>query len=225
MYDGSLCGYWEAIVTFQQMIVLCDADGVVDMTPQALVARTSIPLEHIKRGIELLGQPDKHSRSSLEGGRRIIPIDPNRPWGWEIVNYEYYKTLANKEDKKEKDRLRLAEKRSQPTDSKECRKVSQSVADVAYVNVNVLVGIDEKAWNEWMEYRKAIGKPIKPASVQAAMRRMLKHGEGQAAAVEHSIANGYQGLYGAKDEGNKRNGEKRLSAVDEVRAATGGRRF
>lgn len=112
MFNGSLCGKWEAIVTFQQMIVLCDSFGIVDMTPEALTARTSIPLKHIKTGIRLLEQPDKYSRSDLEGGRRLVRIDPDRSWGWQIVNYEYYKTLASREDKREKDRTRLAEKRS-----------------------------------------------------------------------------------------------------------------
>ena len=45
MYDGSMYGQWEAIITMQQMIVLADKDGIVDITPPALSARTSIPLE------------------------------------------------------------------------------------------------------------------------------------------------------------------------------------
>ncbi len=50
MYDSTLAEDWRALVTFQQMIILCDADGMLDMTPQALSRRTSIPIEHIKSG-------------------------------------------------------------------------------------------------------------------------------------------------------------------------------
>ena len=43
MYDGTLYGQWEAIVTFQQLIVLADYHGVVDMTPPAIAAPTKNP--------------------------------------------------------------------------------------------------------------------------------------------------------------------------------------
>ena len=53
MYEGSLYGQWEAIITFQQMIVIADDEGFVDITPPALSAKTSIPLEIIQKGIEI----------------------------------------------------------------------------------------------------------------------------------------------------------------------------
>lgn len=121
IYDGTLYGQWEAIVTFQQMIVLADSVGVVDMTPPALSARTSIPLEIIATGLKTLAQPDPYSRTPDNEGRRIELIDETRPWGWRIINYEYYRSLASREDKREKDRLRIAEKRDKS-------RVSQDVA-------------------------------------------------------------------------------------------------
>jgi Asp-tRNA(Asn)/Glu-tRNA(Gln) amidotransferase A subunit family amidase len=136
MYDGSLYGQWEAIVTMQQMIVLCDAGGVVDMTPQAMAARTSIPLEIIEKGLELLMKPDRYSRTPGCDGRRIELIDDNRPWGWIIVNYDKYRWLASAEEKREADRIRIAEKRAKSKvsqDVAECRNESQDVAKVANV--------------------------------------------------------------------------------------------
>lgn len=148
MYDGSLYGQWEAIVTFQQMIVLSDAEGFVDMTPQALAARTSIPLEIINKGIELLSAPDKYSRSPDCDGRRIELVDVKRPWGWRIVNYPIYRRMASADEKRESDRLRIAEKRraergergtfhEEQTDEKSqgvagSREASCEVANVAY---------------------------------------------------------------------------------------------
>lgn len=140
MYDGSLYGQWEAIVTMQQMIVLADAGGVVDMTPQAMAARTSIPLEIIEKGIALLMQPDKYSRTRGCEGRRIELIDDERPWGWHIVNYDKYKWLASSEEKREADRVRIAEKREKSRMSQsvaESRDVSPDVANVAQVEVEV----------------------------------------------------------------------------------------
>lgn len=85
MYDGSLYGKWQALVTFQQMVVLCDSDGVVDMTPQALAARTSIPLEIIHQGIADLEQPDPQARFPAYEGRAVVRLSPLRAWGWRIV--------------------------------------------------------------------------------------------------------------------------------------------
>lgn len=59
-------------------------------------------------------------------------------------------------------------------------------------------GLDLSAWERWVEYRKSINKALKPASVQAAQKALAKHGSQQAAVVEQSIANGWQGLFGLK---------------------------
>jgi hypothetical protein len=66
MYEGTLYGHWEAIVTLQQMLVLCNQDGVIDMTPQAIAARTSIPFEIISKGIDRLIAPDAIARHEYQ---------------------------------------------------------------------------------------------------------------------------------------------------------------
>lgn len=136
MYEGTLYGRWEAIVTFQQLIVLADEDGVVEMTPPAIAARTSIPLEIIEKGIKILEEEDKYSRTPSEEGRRIVLLDEDRPWGWRIVNYLRYRNIASREDKKRKDRERIAEKRNKNSDVAGCRNQSQSVANVAYTDTD-----------------------------------------------------------------------------------------
>lgn len=95
IYDGTLAEDWRALITFQQFIVLCDADGIVDMTPQSISRRTGIPIEHIKAGIEILEKVDRFSRTPDEDGRRIELIDEHRPWGWHIVNHEKYKNMRD----------------------------------------------------------------------------------------------------------------------------------
>lgn len=100
MYDGSLYGQWEAIVTFQQLIVLADKDGFIEITPVSLSARTSIPIEIIQKGIEILESDDPNSRTIGNNGKRILRINPDRLWGWKIVNYEKYRDIASQEDRK-----------------------------------------------------------------------------------------------------------------------------
>lgn len=107
MYEGTLYGHWEAIVTLQQMIVLCDADGIVDMTPQAIAARTSIPLEIIQKGIQVLSEPDPYSRTPGAEGRRIELIDGHRPWGWHLINHEKYKRMQDADTIRQQTRDRV----------------------------------------------------------------------------------------------------------------------
>jgi len=111
MYDGTLVEDWRALVTFQQMIILCDADGVIDMTPQAISRRTGIPIEHIKAGIEVLEQGDPYSRSPDEDGRRIKRLDDHRPWGWYIVNHDKYKNRRDADEVRARNRERKRRQR------------------------------------------------------------------------------------------------------------------
>ena len=97
MYDGTLAEDWRALITFQQMVILCDADGMIDMTPAAISRRTGIPIEHIKAGIEILENPDPYSRTEDESGCRISRIDAHRPWGWIVINHNKYKALQDAE--------------------------------------------------------------------------------------------------------------------------------
>jgi hypothetical protein len=113
MYEGTLAGHWQAIVTMQQLVVLATKDGVVDMTADAISRRTSIPLDIITVGLEHLAKPDPYSRTPGEDGKRIVPLDDHRPWGWKLVNHGKYRALRNLEEKREADRDRMAEKRKQ----------------------------------------------------------------------------------------------------------------
>jgi len=100
MYDGTLYGQWQAIITFQQLIVLADQEGFVDLTPPAIAARTSIPLKIIERGISILESEDPYSRTEGENGKRILRMNPDRPWGWQIVNYKKYRNMASQDHRR-----------------------------------------------------------------------------------------------------------------------------
>lgn len=123
MFKGSLYGQWEAIVTFTVMIVLADQHGDVDMTPEALSAQTSIPLEIIRRGIADLEQPDPESRTPDEEGRRIVRVSDSRNWGWHITNYEHYRQMRSLEERREYMRQYQRSRRS-------ARRATRSVSEV-----------------------------------------------------------------------------------------------
>ncbi len=64
-------------------------------------------------------------------------------------------------------------------------------------------GLDLEAWRQFVEYRRGIGKSIKPPSVKAAQRRLVRlaqDGSSQTAIVAQSVENGWQGLFALKQE-------------------------
>ena len=114
MYDGTLAtkGPWQAMVTFQQMIILADKGGIVDMTAEAISRRTTIPLEIIRIGIVTLEQADPESRTPDEEGRRITRLSSEREWGWRIVNHEHYRRIRSQDERREYMRLYQAKRRA-----------------------------------------------------------------------------------------------------------------
>lgn len=128
IYDGTLADNWQALITFQQLLILADDDGVVDMTVAAIHRTTGIPLEHLEQGIKVLEAPDHGSRTPDMEGRRIARLDEHRPWGWFLVNFRKYRQMQSREDKKEADRARMAEKRAAGK-SKEISSVADSRAE------------------------------------------------------------------------------------------------
>lgn len=137
MYDGSIYGKWKAIVTFQQMIALADKDGVVDMTAEALAARTSIPLDIISEGIETLEAPDQVSRTPDEEGRRIVRLDADRPWGWRITNYQKYREIRTAEERREYHRQYYHKKRKKTQQSSTISTKTQPTQPIVEAEVEV----------------------------------------------------------------------------------------
>lgn len=159
IYDGTLYGHWEAIVTMQQFIVLATADGIVDMTPSSMAARTSIPVEILNKGILVLSAPDPHTRTPGEDGRRIVLLDEHRPWGWRLVNHWKYRALRDMAQKREADRDRIKKKRNENSD---VATPSQCVANVAHTEAHTDADTDTGARakrapeNQWWKSEQGI---------------------------------------------------------------------
>ena len=60
--------------------------------------------------------------------------------------------------------------------------------------------LDQAAWERWVAFRKAIRKPIKPASEAAMKLKLSRYGADQDAVVNQSISNQWQGLFELKDK-------------------------
>lgn len=110
--DSSLAEDYQTRHVFEDMLKLCDVNGVVDMTHEAIARRTNVPLEIITHAITDLEKPDSRSRNPAHDGRRIVRLDEHRDWGWLILNYEYYRKIASEEQRREKTLARVQKHRA-----------------------------------------------------------------------------------------------------------------
>lgn len=211
MYRGTLYGQWEAIVTFQQFIVLSDADGIVDYTPPAIASITSIPLEIIQKGIEVLSKPDPYSRTPDCEGRRIELIDAHRPWGWVIVNHAKYQRLQDSDTVRAQTRERVRRHRE------EKRKVTDGNGQKRHTDTNtdtdtnkdkeVAMRLPEwlplEAWNAYIEVRKKLKAPNTPRPLGmliTELTRLKSLGFDPCAVLDQSTLKGWKSVYALKAE-------------------------
>lgn len=97
IFDSSIAEHYKVRHVFEDLLKLADSEGRVDMTMEAIQRRTNVPMEEVRAGIEALMGKDAKSRSSSHDGKRLIPIDPRRGWGWIIVNYKAYRSIQDEE--------------------------------------------------------------------------------------------------------------------------------
>lgn len=168
MYDGTLAtkGPWQALVTFQQLVILSDKHGVVDMTPEAISRRTTIPLNIIQEGLQRLLEADPESRSPNEEGRRITRLSDSRTWGWQIVNYDHYRKIRSAEERREYLKLYQRERRA--------KAVNQNVNMSTGGNQNQPIAVSSKQYAVSIKTKSArkarsvcipenFGNPFNPA--------------------------------------------------------------
>jgi hypothetical protein len=96
-FDSSIAEDPMRRVIFNDMCILADRHGVVDMTYGAIAAVTRWPIETVIAKIGELMEADPESRSKKCNGARLVLIDSDRNWGWRIVNYEHYRNLRDTE--------------------------------------------------------------------------------------------------------------------------------
>lgn len=94
VFTGSLFGQYPDSAAWCFFLALCDSKGEVDRTPEYIAGVTGMPLQDLLGCIERFLKPDPRSRSQLEQGRRLVPIDPARDWGWRLVNVSTYRERA-----------------------------------------------------------------------------------------------------------------------------------
>jgi hypothetical protein len=96
IYTGTLYGKWPTAAVWASLLPLFDRHGHIDMSIDAIAGMTGWPRALLEQGIRALTQPDPGSRTGDHDGRRLVLIDPERPWGWKAVNHGKYREKARK---------------------------------------------------------------------------------------------------------------------------------
>jgi hypothetical protein len=127
---------------------------------------------------------------SVDGDRVKLP-------GFHRHNGTQAKKRAVTQERVKRHRVRNAASVTRPDQDQDQTKTKKN--DDAMARALSTSGLDTQAFGHWFDYRKSIGKPLKPQSLDAAAKHLASFGSQQAAAVQHSIANGYQGLFAPKE--------------------------
>jgi hypothetical protein len=217
MYDGTLGtnGPWEALVTFQQLIVLADKDGCVDFTIPAIVRRTTIPQHIIEKGIAVLLLPDPDSRTPDDEGKRIVLLSEGRNWGWRIVNYAKYRAIRSDEERREyhrsyyhevrKPKAMAASTDSQPDSnasissidstkgiSSKQKKKEEGKTGLLTQSDLVTEGVSESAARDWLAVRKSAKAPLTETAWNAVKTEAVKANLTIAEAVKIAAERGWR---------------------------------
>jgi|GEM_PF-2586325 len=66
------------------------------------------------------------------------------------------------------------------------------------LDVSIQYWLNDKSWNDWMEYRKEIGKQLTERSVNLQIKLLSENKKDHAKIIERSITNGWTGLFADK---------------------------
>lgn len=91
-----MCGKWPDTGVWVCLLTLSDKFGHVDVSPRYISSVTGIPEADLLECIARFMAPDSESRTTNDDGRRLELLDPSRPWGWKIINFQKYRDRARK---------------------------------------------------------------------------------------------------------------------------------
>jgi hypothetical protein len=96
LLSGTLYGRWPHTGVWACLLSRATREGRIDEVPKSLADAIGIPVDLLLECINDFMQPDPCSRTATNDGRRLELIDPERPWGWRIINHGKYREKARK---------------------------------------------------------------------------------------------------------------------------------
>lgn len=241
IYSGTLYGRWPTAAVWASLLPLIDSRGHIELSYEAISGMTGWPLKLLRRGIEALMEPDPNSSSKLEEGRRLVLIDPARPWGWRAVNVQKYRDKASGVDQvsdgRNADKVRRYKERHRrtPEDTGGTPRTpthththtqTQTREDKNQKRASAPVLLHESlpkmAWEEWIGVRRAKRWPCDAVTLRKQLAVLSEYDtESQREIIDKSINAGWQGLFPPK--GKLRSTFKGAPTTEEIEAMVAGR--
>jgi hypothetical protein len=214
IFDSSIAEDYNCRRMFMDLLVLADSTGAVDMTSEAISRRTNVPVEEVVKYVKELCQPDSKSRSKLEEGKRLVPLDSNRDWGWQIVNYAHYRKIRDEAARREYFRDKQREHRKKTKGAVKDRGLTElngieqpltpSSASSSVSVLKLKEGVRGR-FEEWIVIRKEMGKAPKDwvKMFDEQIKWLTQYPEKlQIEILSASIRNNWQGLHEPKNGSN-----------------------
>lgn len=213
IFDSSIAEDYNCRRMFMDLLVLADPTGAVDMTPEAIARRTNVPIEEVRKYIAELSSPDPASRSQVEQGKRLTPLDSNRDWGWQIVNYQHYRKLKDQEALRSYFRDAQRKHRAKKRDVKDNsltklngngQSLTPSSPSSSVSVLKLKEGVRGR-FEEWIIIRKEMGKAPKDwvKMFDEQIKWLTQYPEKlQIEILSASIRNNWQGLHEPKNGSN-----------------------
>lgn len=101
IFDSTIAENYRHRHVFMDLLVMADVDGVVNKTVEAIARTANAPIDEVREAIEALCLPDAQSQNKEHDGRRLIPIEDGRAWGWRIVSYHHYRAIRDEEQRRQ----------------------------------------------------------------------------------------------------------------------------
>lgn len=149
MYEGSMWGKSLAVYAVWGYVIAKQRRRInrmyVELNPQKLAPMFSTTPDVILEAIRDLCTPDLRSRSTVEQGRRLVPVNQNvehdGPRTFWVVNGFYYRRKRDKEERQEQNRQASARYRqkvqnSQPASARVSQRHPESAHPEPYPNPN-----------------------------------------------------------------------------------------
>ena len=119
VFTGSLYGKFPDLPLWLVILAMADKNGEVDAHPAYISGASGIPVDQVEACITRFCEPDPHSRTQDDDGRRLIPME-GRGFGWIIVNHAAYREKARlmaksaREVEEGKNAARMKDRRGPP---------------------------------------------------------------------------------------------------------------
>lgn len=221
VFKGSLYGKWPDTAAWICILALADWQGHVDIMPEAIAGMTGMPLADLLGCIERFCAPDPRSRSQAEEGRKLVPLDPARDWGWRVVNIQTYREKARNanqvKDGRNAEKVRKYKERHRKTpvdtgghsrtrdsdsDSNSDSNTDKNKSAAGAAVVVLHESIPREEWEQWIALRRKRRWPIDELTLRKQLEVLRNRDtETQRQIINASINAGWQGLFPPKANG------------------------